>query len=446
MKKALLIALGLLAAGMSAGMTDSRLRDYLREAEANNLEMQVAKKSLEESGARKTQALAGLLPTVSLSSTALQNDKGVSLKLSDDAPAITMKPKKSTDTKLEVNQVLFSPGSYYSFQVQRKAHEAAGYEYTATLDDLRMQVVEGYYSCMQATELVGMRQSALDLAAENLKLTSTLREVGKIPETDLLRAQVGEMSARQELRTANDQAELARNSFNRLLGRPLTASATFDTLGIDALLNGNPRAEFAPVADAEESVQEALANRAEIKRLSAGLRSLSLANKAVLSGYLPSLIFVGDYGYSATDFHYTDDEKYWTVMGVLQWNLFTGFSTTARVREARAQLRQFELNSANTNRLIELEVRNARLTYLSDLDQFDVARSTYIAAQSNYTMVRKQYENSLASMVTLTDAKSVLDSSRANLVVTYYNALISGTRYQKGIGNPVWANIGDSNE
>jgi outer membrane protein len=446
MNKSIMLWVGLAAALALHSVDDARLRACLAQAEQNNLEMQMAGKSLDESGARKLQALSGLLPSATISSSMTRFDKEISLQLSSDMPAFVMQPKESTTTKLEVSQVLFSPGAYYNYQVQRQAHKASEYGCRSRMDELRMQVVESYYGCQKAAEVVEMRRSALAAADENLRLAQTLYDVGKVPQTDLLRARVGKMSSEQDLRDAENQAGLAANSLNRMLGLELTAPVVRDTLDLDQLIALNLRSELTPAGSPEEAVAQSMSNRPEIQQIDAGLRSMKLADKAVFSGYLPSLVAVGDYGYSRDDFHYTSDDHYWTVTGMLQWNIFSGFATTGRVREVRAQLRNYELSSANTRKLIELDVRNSHMTYTHDLNQFEVARSTYQAAKSNYDMVKQQYENDLAPMVTLMDAKSLLDSARVNLVISYYSALTSGAQYRKSIGSPVWDENGENHE
>lgn len=413
-------------------VTDSYLKQYMQIGVQNNLELQAARHKLEASHAKRFEAFSGFLPSVDLSSRYTRNDKEVSISI--PPVNIPMQAKVSTDTKAEVTQVLFNPAVYYNYKMQRQSTKGDEFDYQTKLRSTEFNILEAYYNCAKAKELIAVKKASLDLAKENHHVASNLYAVDKVPKSDLLRAEVGLMTGEQEIRDAQNQYNLARNYFNSLLNRDLTAEVNCASLSSDSLLNLQLDSVLPAPDSVDTALQTAIKLRSELKQAEAGLGALRSAYKINLSQYVPSLVMVGSYGYNGDDLNYTSSEDYWNVSGVLSWNIFSGFKSTAQAKQMKEQVREMEKNQENVKSMIELDVRNSYTSYQFDRDQFAVAKETYQTALENYRMVELQYKNELAPQLNLLDAKSLLDSSRTNLIVSYFNIMVSQAKYTKSLG------------
>ncbi len=437
MKKIIYLIMALIFVNLSGFETDmGKIRNYRDIALKNNLEIQMEKQKLEASKAKVYQSTSLFLPSVNFSSRVTNFNKEISIPISDDA-SIPIQPKKNTETKIEASQVLFSPAVFYSYLMQKSLTKSDDFGYKSKLADLEYNVLEAYYNCVKANELVKMRRTSQVLAQETYYVTQKLYEVEKVPETDVLRANVVLITGEQEVTEALNQLSLAKNYFNSLLNQDMNQDIELDSLSADYLQNLDIKSEANLSGDLDDHIKNALDNRAEIKQMYLGFRSTKYAKEIMLSDYLPSLVIAGDYGYSGNDFKYNEDEKSWSISGIVSWNLFSGFNSTAKAVEVNAQVKQMEKLYYNTKHLIELEVRNNYLQYKNSINQFDVSQKTYKASISNYKMVKKQYENELAPMITLTDAKNLLDASSANMIVSYFNVLLSQAKLDKSLGKAV---------
>lgn len=438
MKKYLFLSLMTLIFSLawSSGIDLAKIKKYRDLALQNNLEIQIEKRKLEASNAKSYQSASNFLPSVNLSARLTNNDKKVAIPLTDSI-SIVMQNKKNTATQIEATQVLFSPAVMFNYLMQKNLTKSDDYGYQSKISNLEFNVLDAYFNCMKAFEMLEMRKTSLDLAKESNYVTEKLYKVDKVPETDLLRAQVNLMTGEQEIANAENQLSLAKNYFNSLLNRDMNAEIEMDHIAPDYLLKLSIKDELATFDTLNLLINHALENRMEIKQMFAGYQSTKYAKQIMLSDFLPSLIMTGNYGYSGTDFNYKESEKSWSVSGILSWNLFSGFNSSAKAYEVNSQVKQMEKTYTNTKHLIELEVRNCYLDYYHKINQFEVAQRYYQTSLSNYNMVKKQYENELAPMINLIDSKNLLDASKANLIVSYFDVLLTQAKLDKSIGNPI---------
>jgi outer membrane protein TolC len=429
---AVVLSLAISVNAMAIGTINTEiLRKYKETAIKNNLELQIEGRKLDDSNSKVYQAGSSFLPKVDFNARITNFDKARSIPI--NGFDFTINPKKNTETKIEATQVLFSPAIVYNYLIQKNLNKSDRYEYSNKVSELEFNVLQAYYNCLKAKELVEMRKSALELAKESYNVTEKLYKVEKVPETDLLRAQVGLISGQQDIMDAENQFNLARNYFNSVLNRGMNEEIETDVFDPDELLNVKIQEISGDVESLESLINQAIENRSEVKQMYLGFRSTKYAKRIMMSDFLPSMAAAYSYGYSGEDFSYKEDQKSWSISGVLSWNLFSGFNSSAKAYEVNSQVKQMEKSYENTKHLIELDVRNNYLDFQHSKSQFEVAQKAYQTALSNYRMVKKQYENELAPMINLTDSKNLLDSSKANLIVSYFNVLISRARLDKSV-------------
>jgi outer membrane protein TolC len=411
-----------------AESNDQYLKTYLDMGLHQNLALKMAQDRLVAAHARKSGALAGFLPSLDLTSSLLKQD------------VLTTPVTKATSTTLEATQLLFSPSVYINYSLQNQLSKSEKFSYETLVLNTEFSIVDAYYNCLKAASLLELRQNSLLLARENLRVITALYDVEKVPQTDLLRAQLGVMTGEQDVQAAQNQLQLARNFFNNLLNRDMNETVNMETKTPDSMFTLNVETEFPAPQNVETAVQTAFQQRNEIKQGEAALRATVLAKKLTFASYLPNVVGIADYNLARPDYKaYTSADDGYTIMGVLSWNLFSGFSRGAKTREVNAQIREMENSIKSIRHGIELDVRNSYVNYQNDRKQFDVARQTYKTAEANYNMVQKQYENELAPVITLMDAKNLLDASKINLLIGYYNILVSRVKFDISLGQSVYS-------
>jgi outer membrane protein len=111
---------------------------------------------------------------------------------------------------------------------------------------------------------------------------------------------------------------------------------------------------------------------------------------------------------------------------VLSWNLFNGGSDLARRQAAQADAERLRLRRTELEDLVRLEVRQAYQTAVVARDAIATADARRAAAERSFELVRRKYEEGVASQVEFLDARTALTSAELNRTVTVYRY---GLRY-----------------
>jgi outer membrane protein len=430
---------------------DKYLAEYINIGLKENLSLQSAKSNLDVYDAKVSQAIANFLPKVDATSRytragggrsfefplgSMMNPLYEALGLSTRFVDITesfIRPEEQ-DTKVELIQPVFNLAVLYGYKAQDNLYQSANYEYKAKQSELVYSLKESYYNYAKALQLVAVRKSALALAKENHLVITKMYQVDKVPKTDVLRAEVLLSTNQQDLQNAINQLNLARNFFNSLLNRDFESEIKYDTININELKNPEYSNSMKPKISLEQATETSMISRPELKQLEYGVASAGNLKSVMKSEYFPNIAFVADYGIQDVKYNFSKDARYWTLSGIVSWNLFSGFGTNAKVNEAEAQLNSLQKTMEHTRQLIRLEVKNNYLDLQNNLEQFSIAEKSYSAAAENYSMTLKRYEEGLSPFISLIDAKTSLDATAANYVVTYCSALTSKAKLEKSIG------------
>ena len=136
------------------------------------------------------------------------------------------------------------------------ADDNAENNYEADLNQIRQDTVNIYNTVLLAEDNNRIAQDNLTAQEKNLKDVNAKKAVGLLSKKDVLQAQSALMDAQKEARSAKTKMEYAHMSFNYLLGYPVLQGVEFT----DKLTESSSE----PI-DVEKAVQNALANRNEIK-------------------------------------------------------------------------------------------------------------------------------------------------------------------------------------
>jgi outer membrane protein TolC len=320
--------------------------------------------------------------------------------------------------------------------------DASTAEVSAKELEVTEKVSEAYYNYAKANELVAIRNNADTLANENLRTANALFANDKAPKNDVLRAEVGVASAEGDVLTAKNNAQLARTYFNNLLKRDFDADvnlpnlqeiAALVTSGNDVAAN-DTKSYGASLPPMKDDAAKAFANRPELIQLMKTQEGIEGAKRATWADYIPSVAVFGSYGWQENHLKFSSDADI-LIGGVqLQWNFFSGFGTTAKVNEQEAQLEELRYQTESATNNIRLELESARLEKVSASDRLAIARKQVASADENYRIVKAQYDNGLAPLITLIDAQTTLANAKAGLTTTTFDLLIANAKYKKALG------------
>jgi outer membrane protein len=312
-------------------------------------------------------------------------------------------------------------------------YKQANYNLQANRETVRLSeqetifnVKRSFYGYLLAREFSAVAEEALGLADKFRENVKNLYEVGMASKFDLLRSEV-------QVANLKPQAIKARNSVD-VAGLGLKT-----ILGIDLDTPIEVKGELAarPLDTATEGViEEALAQRPELRQLDYQRRMAGEMLKIARGSALPTLAIGGAYNFwsDALNFRKGSWQNYYAINLSLSLPIFNGFESRARVGQSKAMIRELEWTRKGLSDMIAFEVRQAVLndtqardTLLSQEKNVEQAREAVRIAELNYT-------EGLATNLDVSTAQVALSQARTNYSQALYDCVISQAQLEKAVG------------
>ncbi len=112
----------------------------------------------------------------------------------------------------------------------------------------------------------------------------------------------------------------------------------------------------------------------------------------------------------------------------IKWDIFSGFSTEAKVKENLAKLTKAKVDLRDIELKITEEIIDAYLEVKKSEDSTKMQLLSVDLSTQNLSLAQQRYKAGLSDMVELNDAKLGYTKSKGDLVNTYYD-------YQVAIAN-----------
>jgi len=380
----------------------------------NNLQARLAAERVAEARGAKGMALSALLPN--LSGSAYQMDLTVNLAAMGFSPKnlpgipipMFVGPFNRFDARMQLVQSIFNLSSIRRYQAGDRGLAAAEQARRQAAQQVTAAAALAYLMVLEAQQAVAASEANVQLAERLLALARSRREAGVATGIDVARAETRLASQQVQLAQARTQLDSARLALLRVTGAPLSARLEL-TEGL--------RFDAEPLPGVEKAVEQALADRADVKAAREQLRAAEAEYKAAVAGWLPSVSFFGDYGSSGL----RPNELSLPTRSVgvrLDVPLFNGGRTRSEIQMAASRRRQAEAQFADLRAAVEKEVREA-LDHLSTrAQQVQAARSALALAERELELAQDRFRNGLADNIEVVNAQTALENARQGWVAS----------------------------
>ncbi|MEZ4417738.1 MAG: TolC family protein [Gemmatimonadota bacterium] len=428
----------------------SALDRVVEDALANNLGLAQASASLARAEAEVREARARYFPALTLSSR--YSEQSGTLNLGDLVnPVYGTLNQLTGTTQFPTDLDLRFPFNHESrlrlvqpvFNAQiRAAHAASTHGYAARTAERRASARTLAAGAQTAFLQVGAARAVahiwantLPLVTEAERVAQRLVDAGSATPDAVLRARAERSDVEQSLQEAEAQADAAERAFNRLLDRALDTP-------VDSI------AELAlriPVAlSLDETVAHALAHREELSALDEGVGAAEASVRLATSSLLPDLAVAVDYGFQGRDLRFKGDNDFWVASLALSWNVFSGGQTLARRDAAQADVRRARLRREEVEGLIRLEAHQAWEAATVAFAAITTAEDRLEAAARTFRLVRRRYDEGLATPIEFLDARTAFTTAELNKVLTVYRYAIHCIELERAAALRDIAPLGDS--
>ncbi len=300
---------------------------------------------------------------------------------------------------------------YSAYDAAKENVNARKAEFEMAQNTVLMDVATKYFTLRLCEELVGMRESTKKDLEEHLNRSKKLEEGGQISKTERLRAEVALAEAENAYEDALRDQSLARMALASLLHTDTSLTATTPVESPEGIRSMD---EFKALAVEKHPGLRQL--RTERKRNQNAIR-------AARADYFPTIAL---FGYKEL---YTRDltilEPEWAIGAKLQWDLFKGGDTRAKVSSAKAMdrsLGSLEEETIDNLKLLvekrwrEMEHAKGRLASL--------VKTRELAVEALRSQ-NKAYEAGLATGLEVVDAELALSRLQVADIKAHYDAVIA---------------------
>jgi outer membrane protein len=378
------------------------------------------------------QAVSGFLPSLNAQGSDTLDEKLFVLEFPSMIPGEPPQRISIDFTKDYQMAFAFSLPLYAGGRLTA-GYRQANYGLKASQESVRLSEQEtvfeakrAFYGYLLAKEFSAVADEALGLAEKFRENVKNLYQVGMASKFDLLRSEV-------QVANLKPQAIKAKNSIE------VAALGLKTVCGIDLATPLEVRGELAsPPLEAvvESVVEEALAQRPELRQLDYQRRMAGEMLKIARGSVLPTLAVGGAYNVwsDALNLRKGTWQNYYTISLSLSLPIFNGFESRARIGQSKAAIRELEWTRKGLSNAITFEVRQAVLNHSQ-------ARETLLSQEKNVEQAREavriaelNYAEGLATNLDVSTAQVALSQARTNYSQALYDCVISQAQLEKAVG------------
>ena len=427
MKQAILfISLLLISIGGKAQERWS-LRRCIDYAIEHNINIRRTANAVEQSAVEANSAKWARLPNLNGSAgqswnwgrtqTAIKNEE-----TGDYSTVYVNTSSQGSNLNLSTSIPLFTglqiPNQYALAKLNLKAATA---DLAKAQEDIAINVASAYLQVLFNQELQQVAESQVELSLQQQARITRLADMGKASM-----AEVAEAKAR----VAQDQmtAVQARNNYELAL---LDLSQLIELESPEGFLLESPDVSFAlqQLTPPDEIYQTALINKPAIQAAEYRLEGSKHSIRIAQSAYYPQLNLNGSLG---TNYYSTINRTFRQQMGdnfskyvglSLSVPIFNRFSTRNRVRSARLQRDNYELQLTETKKTLYKEIQQAWYNAVAAESKYSSSHTAAEAGAESFRLMSEKYENGKANAVEYNEAKQNLMRAQSDELQAKYEYL-----------------------
>jgi len=335
------------------------LAELLTEAENNNFDIKQAKASLQSQEALVQRSSSGFMPEVSI------EGGPVSMRFDDQRSHGT-----SLYGRAEWN--LYRGGADRSnLEKTRISRDLEKQRSDSVRLRVRREVARLYYEILFIAESLALKERAISLNSEQMKMAVAKRNSGFTSQADVLEFELRDSALRSDLVLLNQEKEQKSRELATVLGR----SSRDDVLDVKGHLKRDSET-FSLESVLERMSQQNL----QLIESKADLALTELDKRITLSEFFPKVDVEALYGRINTDDQLFREDDNYSVMLKLSVPLFSGLSTVHGHRSNRSRVVAQKMNLHQASLNMEAEARNTisqikMLNQRLDLEEKNLARS-----------------------------------------------------------------------
>ncbi|HWA85595.1 MAG TPA: TolC family protein [Opitutus sp.] len=348
-------------------------------------------------------------------------------------PQVPLPNSNAWQVGVAIRQLVYSGGSVEAqHQSAQGRLEAARSTLVGAINRTVLAVQEDFFDVLLARRQIDVHEAALRVLEHEVEQARVRRTAGSGSDFDVLRAEVAVANARPALVRARNAYHAGQDALRTDLGA--TADPTDDSktdLDVQGELAMPPlKLELA------DAVRTARQRRPELltgeRLIEADREEIAFAK----SGRRPQVSLVGGYAIRKASYANSLGSTLngLTVGAQVDWSIFDGKATQARVKQATARTAQAVAARDELLLQIDLEVRNGYRAVDEATDLLTSAQKSVGQAEESLRLARVRLAAGTANQLEVLAAQSALTDARSNLTQAQHDYAVSAARLLQATG------------
>jgi outer membrane protein TolC len=445
------------------------LDDAIRRALEHNHQLRAADHSERAAAWAHRQAIANLLPSISVESSYTRLDDETVARANAFGREITfffpdsageLQPftveipqtvfRDGYETSISAQVLLLNPSLLNGVSLAGTSKELAAAELESTVQETIHSTLTAFLELLRIRSLTELQEQHLEQAHKNVALAERLLAVGRYAEADVLRWRVEEARQNGLLYSQRSAQIVAALSLENLIGAEPLGEIVPESELPDQLVTEIERFRNLGETDWEEFMQMPLesliAGNPQQRLLDLSERVAELEHRQSLAAFMPSVTIGGAYGWQNNDTFELDGDKAWAVTAALSVPVFTSGANYSGRQVTKHKLLQTREVVRGGHRELLLGGEAARTGIRNHTAQLALAEVNRENARRNHEIMENNFRLGRLTNLEWIDANLALQEAEETHTSAYYDLVLAIADYLYAIGRIDLLLLNDPNE
>ena len=400
------------------------LKECISYSNKNNSNMKIANYDVSISQKKVNEQIGTMLPQIDASGSYTDNLKLSTTVLPGELMGqpgtqipVTMGTKHNLSGSVQLNQKIFDPTFGIALNAEKINKQLSKQTLTKTSEQAAYNISITYYQTLVIEKQMNSLRVTLITSEKLLESTELKHKNGMAKKIDVDKIRVSYNNTKSQLQQSELSYRQSLNTLKYQMGMPVDSSIVL----LDADLNIN----FQTIEIQSDSFS--VDNHIDYQLQKTNLSIAEMDKKRNIAGYLPSLSFNANYGYSAmrNKFTFTQSGGDWypsSSIGItLRVPIFDGLQRNAKIAQSKLNIEKSKENILLTEQSIKVELSNSEIQYRNAIDNIHNEKDNLDLAENVYKNTQLEYQQGAGSSLDLVQAESSYRESLNN----YYNKLLN---------------------
>ncbi len=302
-------------------------------------------------------------------------------------------------------------GREASVEETRQALYAADWTHNAVIQNVILQVQQTYYQYVTAKALLEAERASYKEAQTSFEAAQERHKAGVATIADVLQARTALSQAKLGVESLEGQIQTTKGALATAVGLP--ANTPYD-------VNFSREAiRIAPLTEAvDKFLKDAQAQRPDLAAMRAEAAKAEAHLKSVKAEGYPSLTAQGSAGRVFYDRSNVFGNTY-SAQILLKFPLFTGFSHSYDVVQAKADRDAAAARLEGTEKIVALQVWSSYYALKTAEQRVATSEELFKSATESYDVASGRYKAGVGGILDLLAAQAALESARAQRIQAY---------------------------